>query len=235
MLGSIRRIVTGAPLFAVPAMAADAGVQTGITSVGPALFLFSIAAALVLALLFRSASNRIVSWITSRLGQRRIRRVLDARSQHVLRNFIVPGAYGGLAKIDYAILVAGGVLCIESKHCNGVVLGAEDDAQWATADGAQRRRFLNPLIRNEGRARALRQIIPGIPVDNLVVFTGSAEFTTPPPKNVIHVDELESHVASHASGTNQVKDPDAAWLRIRSAMLCDEAARKDFDAQISFG
>jgi hypothetical protein len=231
----IRRIITGTPLVAMPSMAADAGVQTGITSVGPTLFLFSIAAALLLALVFRSAANRVVTWITARLGQLRIRRALAGQSAYVQHDFIIPGAYGGLTKINHAVLVPSGILCIERKHCNGVVFGGEEDAQWSSVAGVKRHRFLNPLIRSEGRARALRRIAPGIPVDNLVVFTGSVEFTTPPPKNVIRVDQLESYIARHSFESDEVKDRDAAWLGVRSAILSDEAARKDFDAQISFG
>ncbi len=235
MFRPIRRIVTGAPLVAVPSMAADAGVQTGITSVGPAIFLFTVAAALLLALAFRSAANHGIGWVTSRIGQSRIRRALAERSNDVLHDFIIPGAHGGLAKIDHAILTSGGILCIETKHCSGIVIGGEDEAQWTNVDGVRRRRFLNPLIRNEGRTRALRRIVPGVPVDNLVIFTGAIEFTTPPPRNVIRVDQLESYIAKHVFGPSRIEDWDAVWLGVQSTILRDEAARKDFDAQISFG
>ena len=123
-----------------------------------------------------------------------------------------PGAYGGLAKIDHAILTAGGILCIQTKHYNGVVFGGEDEAQWTNVDGIQRRRFLNPLIQNEGRTRALQKVIPGVPVANLVIFTGKVEFTTPPPKNVIHVDNLESYVAKFVFGPSKVDDWHAVWV-----------------------
>ena len=110
----VRRIVTSMPLIAVPAFAADSGVETGITSVGPALFLFTIAGALLLTLVFRSVANHVVNWVTGRIGQFRIRRALAQRSPDVLHDFIIPGAYGGLAKIDHAILTAGGILCIQT-------------------------------------------------------------------------------------------------------------------------
>ena len=235
MLTPIRRIVTGAPLFAVPAMAADAGMQTGITSVGPAMFLFTVASALFLMLVFRSAANHVVTWVTGRIGLYRIRRALAKRSKDVLHDFIIPGAHGGLAKIDHAILTSGGILCIESKHCNGIVFGDADEAQWTNVDGVHRRRFLNPLIRNEGRTRALRRIVPGVPVTNLVIFTGAIEFTSVPPQNVIRVDQLESYIAKHVFGPSRIEDWDAVWLSVQSAILRDEAARKDFNAQISFG
>ena len=231
----IRRLVTSTPLVAMPALAADAGAQTGITSVGPAFFLFTIAAALLLTLIFRSVANQLAHWFTGKVGQFRIRRALEKRSPDVMHDFILPGAYGGLAKIDHAILTAGGILCIQTKHFNGIVFGGEDEAQWTNVDGARRRRFLNPVIQNEGRTRALRKVVPDVPVDNLVIFTGSVEFTSPPPKNVIHVRDLESYVAKHVFGPSRIEDWDAVWLTVNAAVLRDAAARKDFAAQISFG
>ena len=235
MFKPVRRIVTSLPLVAVPALAADGGVETGITGVGTALFLFTIAGALLLTLVFRSVANHVVSFFTRKLGEFRIRAALARRSPDVLHDFIIPGAYGGLAKIDHAILTAGGILCIQTRHCNGIVFGDEDEAQWTNVDGVHRRRFLNPLIQNEGRTRALQQVVPDVPVDNLVIFTGSVEFTSVPPKNVIHVSRLESYIDKHVFGPSKIKDWDAVWLTVNSAVLRDAAARKDFAAQISFG
>jgi hypothetical protein len=53
------------------------------------------------------------------------------------------------------------------------VFGGEDEAQWTNIDGVHRQRFLNPLIQNEGRTRALQKVVPDVPVENLVIFTGS--------------------------------------------------------------
>lgn len=235
MLKTVRTMIASLPLVVWPAMAADAGTTTGITSIGPALFLFTIAGALLLTLIFRSIANHVVKWITGKIGQARIRSALAKRSPDVLHDFIIPGAYGGLAKIDHAILTSGGILCIQTKHFNGIVFGDEDEAQWTNVDGVRRQRFLNPVIQNEGRARALRQVVPDVPVDNLVIFTGNVEFTSAPPKNVIHVSKLESYVAKHVFGPSKIKDWQAVWLTVNAAVLTDAAARKDFAAQISFG
>jgi hypothetical protein len=235
MLHPTRRIITGVPLIAVPALAADSGMQTGITSIGPAMFLFTIAGAMLLTLVLRSVANQAAHFVNGKVGQFRVRRALARRSPDVLHDFILPGAYGGLAKIDHAILTAGGILCIQTKHFNGIVFGGEDEAQWTNVDGVHRRRFLNPLIQNEGRTRALHNVVPNVPVENLVIFTGSVEFTSARPKNVIHVRDLESFVAKHVFGPSKVEDWDAVWLSVNAAVLRDEDARKDFAAQISFG
>lgn len=235
MLKPVRTILASMPLVTLPSLAADAGYQTGITSVGPAIFIFTVAGALLLTLIFRQAANHAARLLTAQLGQWRIRNALDKRSPDVLHDFILPGAYGGLAKIDHAILTAGGILCIQTKHYNGIVFGGKDEAQWTNVDGVKRRRFLNPLIQNEGRRRALEKVVPDVPVANLVIFTGSVEFTSAPPANVIHVRDLENFIAKFVFGPSKVKDWDAAWLTVKAAAMTDAASRKDFAAQLSFG
>jgi hypothetical protein len=219
--------------MAVPALAADTAMETGVTNVGAAVFMFIIAGALLLTLIFRSAASHLMRVVANRIGALRVRRALDARSPDVLHDFILPGAYGGLVKIDHAILTAGGILCIQTKHYSGIVFGGEDEAQWTNVDGTLRRRFLNPLIQNEGRTRALQNVVPDVPVANVVVFTGTVEFPTPPPKNVIRVANVDSFIAKFVFGPSKVKDWDAAWLTVRSAALTDEATRKDLQAQIA--
>ena len=233
MIVLIRLVATSLPLLAIPALAAESDIATGITNVGPAAFIFTIAGALLLTLIFRSTARHVMHIITRRIGTLRIRRALEARSPDVLHDFILPGAYGGLTKIDHAILTAGGILCIQTKHYNGIVFGGEDEAQWTNVDGTLRRRFLNPLIQNEGRTRALQNVVPDVPVANVVVFTGTVEFPTPPPKNVIRVGALDSFIAKFVFGPSKVKDWDAAWLTVKSAAMTDEATRKDLQAQIA--
>ncbi len=234
MILIFRTLMSSMPLIALPALAAVDGAETGITSVGPAMFAFTIAAALLLTLVFRSTMVHFTRFLTARIGRFRIQRALRARSKDVLHDFILPGAYGGLAKIDHAIMTAGGILCIRTVHYNGIVFGGEDEAQWTNVDGVSRRRLLNPLIQNEGRTRAMQQVVPDAPVANLVIFTGAVEFTSEMPKNVIHVSGLESFIAKFVFGPSKIEDWDAVWLTLNAAVLKDEAARKDFAAQISF-
>ncbi len=206
---------------------------TGITNIGPAAIFFTIAGALLLTLIFRSTASHIVGLVTSWIGTLRIRRALHRRSPDVLHDFILPGAYGGLTKIDHAILTAGGILCIQTKHYNGIVFGGEEEAQWTNVDGTIRRRFLNPLIQNEGRTRALQKVVPNVPVANLIVFTGNVEFSTPPPKNVIRVAKVDGYIAKFVFGPSKIKDWHAVWLTVNSAALTDEASRKNLQAQIA--
>jgi len=233
MILLVRMILSSLPLVMLPALAAEPAAATGITSVGPATFIFAIAAVLLLTLVFRSAASHAKRIVWSRLGAMRIRRALAKRSPDVLHDFILPGAYGGLKKSDHAILTAGGVLCIQTKHYNGIIFGAEDEPQWTNVDGVSRRRFLNPIIQNEARTRAMQNAVPDVPVANLVVFTAMVDFPTPPPKNVIHVRDLDSYIAKFVFGPSRIKDWDAVWLTIKSAAMTDEDTRRDLRAQIA--
>lgn len=209
-------------------------VKTGIGDVGPAMFIFSIAAALLLTLVFRSTVSHMVRVLTGKIGAKRIHRVLSARSKDVLDDFLLPGAYGGLTRIDHAILTSGGILCIQTKHYNGIIFGDADEPQWTNVDGIHRRKFLNPLIQNEGRTRALQKVAPDVPVANLIVFTGDVQFTSATEKNVIHVRDLDVYIAKFVFGPCKIEDWDAVWMTVNSAALTDEESRKDFGAQLSF-
>lgn len=233
MISLYRIFANGMPLVLLPALAAGSGQDTGINNIGPAAFFFAVAGALLLTLVFRSVTDRIVRSFACRIGTLRIRRKLAKCSPNVLHDFILPGAYGGLVKIDHAVLTAGGVLCIQTRHYRGIVFGGKHEPQWSNVDGTRRRRFLNPMIQNEGRARALRKAAPDVPVASLVVFTGKVDFSTPPANNVIRVGALESYIARFTVGPSKVTDWDAAWLTLKSAALTDDATRKDLQAQIA--
>jgi hypothetical protein len=224
-----------AAVAALPAAAFATGISTGIQDTRLGFVLIAVAAALFMTLLFRGFATTVARTMTARIGQRRISGILRQRSANVLENFILPGAYGGLTRIDHVILTSGGILCIQAKHYNGIVFGEPEEPQWTNVDGVQRRKFLNPQIQNEGRTRALKKALPGVPVASLVVFTGSVQFTSPREKNVIHVRDLDSYIAKFVFGPSRIEDWDAVWLGLKSAALTDDASRKDMAAQLSFG
>jgi len=235
----LRRLLPNATVIACvtlawPSVAADETTVTGLSNTGVGMFIFAIAAALLITLLFRASATHIARMVTARIGRSRIRKILHGRSSDVLEDFILPGAYGGLTHIDHAILTSGGILCIQTKHYNGIVFGDADEPQWTNVDGIHRRKFLNPLIQNEGRTRALKKVVPNVPVANLVVFTGSVQFTSPLDANVIHVRDLDSYISKFVFGPCKIDDWHAVWMTVRAAALTDDDSRKDFDAQLSF-
>jgi hypothetical protein len=211
-----------------------ADVATGLSNFGLSAAIITMACILLLVLLFRGSASGVARFLSEQRGRRKLRRTLRRRSRDVLEDVILPGAYGGLTRVDYAILTSGGILCIRAKHCNGTVFGSDDDPQWKNVDGASQHKFLNPAIQNAGRTRALQNIVPDVPVANLVVFTGSVQLAAPKVRNVIHVRDLDSYISKFVFGPCKIKDWDAVWLTVRAALLTDEGSRKDFRAQLSF-
>jgi hypothetical protein len=207
---------------------------TGLSNFGPATLIIAFAIVLLFSLLLRGSATRLSRYLSRKAGQRRIRRVLRRRSRDIEEDFILPGAYGGLTRIDYAVLTSGGILCIQARHCNGLVFGGDEEPQWQNVDGTRRQKFLNPLIQNAGRTKALQNVVPNIPVANLVVFTGSVQLRAVKARNVIHVRDLDSYIAKFVFGPCRVKDWDAVWFTVKAAALTDETTRRDFRAQLSF-
>jgi len=217
-----------------PSVAADQEVVTGLTNTGLGIFIIAIAAALLITLIFRASAAHIARQVTRRIGKHRLRKILHSHSANVIEDFILPGAYGGLTHIDYAILTSGGILCIQTKHYNGIVFGDAPEPQWTNVDGVNRRKFLNPLIQNEGRSKALQKVVPNVPVASLVVFTGAVQFTSVLEKNVVHIRDLNSYISKFVFGPCKIKDWDAVWMTVKAEALTDEESRKDFNAQLSF-
>ena len=234
MQGILRTLLSSLPLATLPAIAADSSVETGITSIGPSMFIFTIAVALLLTLAFRASASRFNQMLTSRIGRHRIRTCLATECMQQAEDIILPGAYGGLAKIDHAALGRHGIVCIRAIHLAGRISGGADDAQWTSTAGLATKRFLNPLIQNEGRARAIRKVLPGVAVVNLVVFTGKAEFAMPPVPNVIPLRELATFLSGLSADSESEPLSEAAWQTLSGVIRSDAASQKDFAAQISF-
>lgn len=226
---------TSLSLLTLLPVAASAEIESGISSAGPAVLIFATAGAVFLTLVLRPATSYLRRVVGAKIGRWRIRNIVEKSSANVLHDFIVPGAYGGLARIEYAVLTSGGILCLQVKHCNGAVFGAAEDAQWTNVDGGDRQRFLNPLIQSEGRRRALQNILPDVPLASLVVFTGAVEFMSALPDNVIRIRELAATIERLEFAPGAVDDWDALWLTLRAAARTDADSRKDYAAQLSFG
>lgn len=220
-------------LLAAPqlAPAADTGVDTG--GIGPLLIV--AACLLVVATLLVRHAGPCLARLRLRQGRRRLARATSAARLPSLERCILPGIGDGLTRIDCAVLTSAGIICIRAIHGNGTVFGQRDEPQWTRVDGVERHRFLNPVIQNEGRVQALRRAAPGIPVVNAVVFTGRVRFAGRAPAEALPVSKLATWLEEYASANPSAADPEAAWLSLRSVAMTDEAAQRDFDAQLSFG
>lgn len=226
-------IATAGLAIAIPA-AAEEATPVGFPISSISMFVVAGVTTLFLMFVFRSSLGRIARDMSKAAAERGISNTLYRHSPNVLNDFIVPGAYGGLTRINHAILTPGGIICILTKHYDGVVFCGPRTPQWTNVDGIGRQKFLNPLIQNDGRVAALQKIVPNAQIKSLVVFTGDTQFASEPECNVIYARDLDAKIAKIASASGPLDNIDADWMLIKSAVRTDEESRKDFDAQLSF-
>lgn len=223
----IHRLLPSLPLIATPALAA--GTDDGLTSIGPATFLFAVATAIILTLLMRNSVAVIAEKTGRWLACQRVRRSL--RDTDVIESGILPGAYGGLVRVDFALRLAASIACLRVVRVDGAIHGDANSAQWTSNGHSGRRLFLNPIIQNEGRARAIRKIVGSVPVHSIVVIIGPAS-AFPAHEAVTDLANLPMKLRS-IGGVPQ-PELEEAWMELKAAILSDPETRRDFDAQIGF-
>ena len=225
-------------LLTTPAMAASGGQSTGIVSIAPATVLITLALAIVLTLIGRPLLSSVSARIELGLQRKRVLAKLRSVGSQSLNDFILPGSSGGLVPVDHAVLVPGGVVCLQVKYYKGTVFTNNGGTQWSCADGGQRHRFMSPVMQNETRLQAIRQAVPELPTRGLVVFAGPVEFPDGWPEGVVSIDELCEAMEAmefETAASREIEDWDATWFRLQAAALTDDDSRKDLDAQVSFG
>lgn len=202
---------------------------------GPAIFLLATAVTLVVSMIFRPVWAAATRSLSDKYADRRLQRLLAGNGRPTLCDFIVPGACGGLVRIDYAVMTGRGIVCVMHRRYAGAIGGGPADAQWVAVANGSQRRFLNPVAQNQTHVEALKKVLPGVPVAGLVVFDQAARFATERPDGVARPQEVLRAIDELDFGTLSFENPDDAWLTLRSRALTDDASRKDLDAQLSFG
>lgn len=228
---TVRLVIPGCLI----SQAAAAESVTGLDVTLPAVLILAVAAGLLLALLLMPALRSTGRLIGDRRAARRLRRAIAASGCRSLSDFLLPGACGGLVRVEHAVLAAGGIVCLMQRHYRGAIFGKTGHAQWVCLEDSERRQFMNPVMRNRACADALTSALPGVPVRALVVFDDGAEFTGSRPDDVVLCRELAQRLNVIEFEASPVEDWDAVWLDLRAAALTDDASRRDLKAQLSFG
>lgn len=168
-------------------------------------------------------------------GLQRVASVLREAQFESCAQFVLPGACNGLVHIDCAVLTAAGIVCLRVKQVDGDIHGDVRDPQWKAGRDRREESFLNPVIQNEGRAAALRKVLPGTPVVGVVVFTGNVNLATVTADDVLQVSGLIDWLANLEAQHTGSKMHRDAWRTLSSVALTDDASIRDFRAQLSFG
>lgn len=213
----------------------SAAAESALANMALGTAILALAAFLLFALLLwpvaAAAARRVVSWSSARA----LKNVLGAGGRPVLHDFIIPGACGGLTRIDHAVMTGRGIVCVTHRPYRGNISGRCDDAQWQSKWAGCERRFLNPLARNDAQVAALKNILPGIAIAGVVVFHRAAQHVGERPARVLLPQEFDGTIESLEFDGPELADPNVAWLSLESAAQTDDASRRDLDAQLSFG
>ncbi len=162
----------------------------------PSLWLPAAAGALALAALLAAALVR-----RARTAERRrIRRALRRLSLDVIEDALVPDGVGGTRHIDRLLLTRRGVLALDLRPYPGKLFGAERIEYWTQVTRGGSFRFANPLPEVRLTLQVLRPLLPGVPLQGRVVFTGEGWFAGEAPPGVSRLETLERDLGPLAGG-----------------------------------
>ncbi|WP_028117886.1 nuclease-related domain-containing protein [Ferrimonas senticii] len=125
-------------------------------------------------------------------------RQLNPQQEVLVNNITLKLADGSTTQIDHILLATSGIYVIESKHYRGWIFGQPTAARWTQVVYRQKHQFQNPLRQNYRHQKALEQLFDFLPSEafkSLVIFSGTAEFKTPMPSNVIQLQQYPAWFA----------------------------------------
>lgn len=96
---------------------------------------------------------------------------VDASSK-ILMNLEIPIDSYHKTEIDLLLIHETGIYVFEVKHYKGTIYGKDSDNIWTQYfKTTSNKTFRNPLVQNGYHVRALANLLPGIPIYSVVVFT----------------------------------------------------------------
>jgi hypothetical protein len=139
-------------------------------------------------------------WRARTAERRRIQRTVRRLSQESLRDVVIPDGIDGVLQIDRLLLTHRGVLTLDLRPYAGTLFGAERIDHWTQITKGGSYRFPNPLYENRLRVQAVRALLPGVPVQGRVVFTGEGWFANEPPAGVSRLETLARDLGLSTGG-----------------------------------
>lgn len=113
------------------------------------------------------------------------------KTMYILNDLTLPFEDGS-TQIDHLVISQKGIFVIETKHYSGWIFGAPNAPQWQQVLYKVKTSFQNPLRQNYKHIIVLKNYLKDMPdvYQSIVCFTGSAEFKSPMPDNVLYSQYL---------------------------------------------
>lgn len=143
-------------------------------------------------------SARFKGWLGERLVRRWLAQGLDPQHYHALHDLTLRLPDGSTTQIDHVVVSVHGVFVLETKHLQGWIFGAERQKEWTQTFYRHRVRFQNPLRQNWRHLKALETLldVPLAHLHSVVVLTGTAQFKTAMPAQVVQGAAVVPYVRS---------------------------------------
>ncbi len=130
-------------------------------------------------------------------------RDLRCEEYKVLHDVMLPAKDGTTTQVDHVVVSRFGIFVVETKDYKGWIFGDENQRKWTQSlhagwGAAEKHQFQNPIRQNWRHIYTMVELLK-LPVryfHNVVVFTGSAEFKTLMPENVMYSRSLVRYISS---------------------------------------
>ncbi|MBN8279150.1 MAG: NERD domain-containing protein [Gammaproteobacteria bacterium] len=158
------------------------------------------------------------------MGEAAVRRVAEAGLPepfyHSVHDVTLPTP-DGTTQIDLIIVSRFGVFVVETKMLSGWIFGDAYQKQWTQVLFRTKTRFQNPIHQNFKHVKALEALLllPPETIHSVVVFTGSGEFKTPMPANVLRSGSLQTYIKSFTQVVLSEDQVQNALLQIQTQRL----------------
>lgn len=158
----------------------------------------------------------LIKWRPGSMGEWSLHIVLsfklDKKRFRVLRNVMLPTSDGTTTQIDHIVVSQGGIFVIETKTYgnNGTrnrpgscwIFGDARDREWTASYPRGRKfRFQNPIRQNFKHMATLSECL-GVPMEyfkSVVAFSGTAEFKTEMPTDVMHFHSVAGYLLEQSA------------------------------------
>ena len=148
-----------------------------------------------------------------RAYRRRARRLalirrLERISLQAVHQVEVPDGMGGFIHIDHLLLLAQGILLLDTRRIPGLIFGGDQMSEWTVMGRKRRYTFENPQPALYDRVAAVKALVGDVPVEGRLLFSNVGRFTKGKPKWVMMEAglDVEFPIVDRAAGGAQGGD-----------------------------
>ncbi len=183
-------------------------------------------------LLFKGFWGLNRSEILGRMAERKLAKLL-ARQLSTgythYHNIVLKTAQGDLTEIDHLVVSPFGIFVIEVKNYQGWIFGTEHQEKWVVQHYRHKHQFQNPLRQNYKHTQAVAYVLDidsktePDKIYSVITFSERAQFKTPMPDNVLHIDDVHHHIRKISALGRKMSDEAVLRYTARFNLLAADA------------